>query len=89
MSVPRRTTGWDVEPFADLSAAFVFFEKPVRLVVLDQLTWYILELCDGRSADAVAQKLAEVKKCAQSVASSAVTDRIATLRTRGLLSDAS
>lgn len=88
---PAQTTDWAIEPFADLSAAFVFFNNPVRLIVLDRLTWYVLELCDGRSEQEIADKVGSLGKAASGADSVAkiVTDRLGVLRDRGLLAVAS
>ena len=54
----RKTSTWFLEPCADHSAAFVFSREPFGVSVLDRLTWYVLELCDGRSAEAIGERVA-------------------------------
>ncbi|MEI2774832.1 MAG: hypothetical protein V9G19_02450 [Tetrasphaera sp.] len=54
-TVPHRTPGWQLAPYADHSAAFVFSSAPVGVHVLDRLTWLVLELCDGRSAGEITE----------------------------------
>jgi hypothetical protein len=82
-TIPTQTTGWAIEPFADLSAAFVFFDNPVRLIVLDRLTWYVLTLCDGRSEYEIVAKVRSLGQV--SAAERLVANRLGILRDRGLL----
>ncbi|WP_134765085.1 hypothetical protein [Nocardioides sp. 1609] len=93
MLFPLHTSGWELEPFADMSAAFVFFHSPVRLVVLDRLTWFVLELCDGRSEEEIAERVMALRAGARGAGAGTegraiVADRLATLRARGLLASA-
>ncbi len=92
MLSPARTTGWEIEPFADMSAAFVFFHAPVRLIVLDRLTWFVLELCDGRSENQIAERVTALRAGARDGhdgdVRAIVADRLGTLRDRGLLETA-
>ncbi|MCX4966445.1 hypothetical protein OHA98_16705 [Streptomyces sp. NBC_00654] len=75
-----------MEPFADLSAAFVFFVSPVRITVLDRLTWYVLEICDNRTeADIIAKVAALGTANTPDRARQIVKDRLQVLRDRGLL----
>ena len=60
----RHTSGWDVEPYADRSAAFVFVRNPVSVMVLDKFTWYLLEICDGRSRAVIDERVAGVLRSA-------------------------
>lgn len=84
--VPHRTDGWRIEPFADLSAAFVFFTSPLRIAVLDRLTWYVLELCDGRTVGAIVEKVRSLGGAAMGArAEDIVDERLCVLRDRGLL----
>lgn len=87
--IPTQTTGWAIEPFADLSAAFVFFDDPVRLITLDRLTWYVLELCDGRTENEIVEKVHMLSQNNTEVAAELVANRLGILRGRGVLAAAS
>lgn len=82
-----RTQGWDLEPYADLSAAFVFVREPFGVSVLDRLTWYVLELCDGTTREALIERMATVMGAdAGSERVSRVVDgQLAMLRKHGLI----
>ncbi|GAA0246877.1 hypothetical protein GCM10010492_53090 [Saccharothrix mutabilis subsp. mutabilis] len=80
-----RTSGWELEPYADLSAAFVFVREPFSVSVLDRLTWYVLELCDGSPRDAVVQRLADVMGAGPERAGQVVDSQVAMLRRHGLV----
>lgn len=81
--VLTRTGGWRAEPFADLSAAFVFFVSPVRIKVLDRLTWYVLELCQDRTESDIVEKVAALGAAER--AGKIVKGRVQVLRDLGLL----
>ncbi|MFI5533933.1 hypothetical protein ACIA8O_35890 [Kitasatospora sp. NPDC051853] len=84
--VTSRTSGWILEPFADLSAAFVFFESPVRVAVLDRLSWYVLELCDGRPVAGITERVRALGlPGGPERAGRVVAERLGTLRASGLL----
>lgn len=85
--VPTRTSGWEIEPFADMSAAFAFFDSPVRATVIDRLSWYVLELCDGhRSENDIVSRLLEIAGAMTPERGEAmVADRLRVLRQTGLL----
>jgi hypothetical protein len=57
--VPRKSKGWQVEPFSDMSATFLFSSSPVRICVLDRLSWWIYELSDGRTEEEIAAHVVE------------------------------
>lgn len=57
---PRRTGGWELAAYGDNSAAFVFTSDPVGVSVLDRVTWLVVELCDGRTAGEIADRVAGV-----------------------------
>ena len=80
-----RTSGWDLEPYADLSAAFVFVREPFGVSVLDRLTWYVLELCDGSTREAVVERVAAVMGAGPEQAGQVVDSRLAVLFRRGLV----
>jgi hypothetical protein len=85
--IPVRTSGWEIEPFADMSAAFVFFDSPVRATVIDRLSWYVLELCDGdRSEIDIVSRFIEIAgTVTRERAEVMVADRLRVLRRTGLL----
>jgi hypothetical protein len=85
--IPERTDDWELEPFADASSAFVFFNSPLRVTVLDKLTWYVLELCDGRSESQIVARVAGASRTepGRARAAAIVTDRLAVLRRQGLV----
>lgn len=82
-----RTQGWDLEPYADLSAAFVFVREPFGVSVLDRLTWYVLELCDGVTREAVIERVAAVMgvDAGTERAARVVDSQLAMLRKHGLI----
>jgi hypothetical protein len=82
-----RTHGWELEPYADLSAAFIFSEEPFGVSVLDRITWYVLELCDGATREAVIERMAKVMGApAESGRVKSVVDgQLAMLRRHGLI----
>jgi hypothetical protein len=86
-AAPVCTTGWFVEPFSDLSAAFVFSGSPIRVTVLDRLTWYVLESCDGREESEIASRVATLghDRVSAELARRLVADRLSVLRERGLV----
>ncbi|AGZ41948.1 hypothetical protein [Actinoplanes friuliensis] len=57
MDGPIKTSTWFLEPYADHSAAFVFSREPFGVSVLDRLTWYVLELCDGRTPEGIRERV--------------------------------
>ncbi len=85
--IPERTRDWELEPFADMSSAFVFLNNPLRVTVLDKLTWYVLELCDGRSETDIVARVAAQSRTSQGQAKAAgiVADRLRVLRRQGLV----
>lgn len=59
-AVMSRTSGWEIEPFADMSGAFVFVRELLSVLILHPLTWYVLEMSDGRTVREVAARAAAV-----------------------------
>lgn len=80
----RRTSGWELEPFADGSAAFVFATEPPGISVLDRLTWYVLELCDGSPITQIEDRVAGVAQGLRD-ARTVARARLRTLEERGLV----
>jgi hypothetical protein len=81
-----RTSGWELEAFADKSAAFVFTRTPIGVMVLDRLSWLVLELCDGRANDAIVSRVASILGADRApMAKRVVEGRLAQLSARGLV----
>ncbi|MER6005304.1 hypothetical protein [Nonomuraea angiospora] len=59
-SVIRRTMGWELERFADLTGAFIFVRKPVATLIVDRFKLYLLEICDGQTVAATAQRVSHI-----------------------------
>ncbi|ALG27803.1 hypothetical protein AOZ07_01500 [Glutamicibacter halophytocola] len=77
----ERTDGWTLDAFADRSAAFVFRSEPLSIIVLDRISWYILELSDGHNFGEISESLGKFVSNAQRIASI----RLRQLETSGLV----
>lgn len=83
---PIHTVGWELEAFADTTAAFVFTRDPIGVTVLDRLTWLVLELCDGRPRSAIVDSVTKVMGAGSAeIAARVVDQRLGTLALRGLV----
>lgn len=83
-AAPVRTSGWELAPYADNSAAFVFSSAPIGVRVLDRITWFVLELCDGRTAGAILERAQSVLGSG-TAALELVEGRLQTLAAGGLV----
>ena len=86
--VPRQLPGWQIEPFSDMSAAFLFSSAPARVCVLDRLSWWIYELADGRTETQIAEHVSATAPDKFGEGKGAlpfVRSRLSSLRESGLL----
>jgi len=58
----RYTRQFDIEPFNDSSAAYVFCNEPPSVLILDSLSWLTLELCNDTDFDTVESCFLEASK---------------------------
>lgn len=53
----KQTAGWELRPFADLSHGFVFQREPMRVLVLDRLSMYVLQVATSGPEETAIEKL--------------------------------
>ncbi|MFF2652669.1 hypothetical protein [Streptomyces sp. NPDC058045] len=53
----RKSPGWDVRPYDDLSHAFLFRAADPFVLILDTVSLYIMELCTSHTPAGATEKL--------------------------------
>jgi hypothetical protein len=83
----QRNSNHKVSGLHDLSGAFAFVSRPPGVVLLDQQTWLVLEICDGRTRDDVADALMPANNdlVTRADIEYAVDQSLELLRLRGLI----